>query len=169
MNLELIPVPLRDKPILDAVMQRYFSESSAFTGDRPDADGRFPYYYFDLYWTEDGRFPFLIRVDGAIAGLALVRTLAGGRDPLYQMAEFFILYTYRQRGIGRAAAVALFDRFPGRWEVAQHAGNAPGIAFWRRVIGDYTGGRFTETWRLDDGQEGPVQTFRSGPAASDDV
>jgi predicted acetyltransferase len=65
--------------------------------------------------------------------------------------------------VGRAAAVALFNRFPGRWEVAQLEANTAAQAFWRRVIGDYTGGDYTERWVDDDEHRGPAQTFRSGP------
>jgi predicted acetyltransferase len=51
---------------------------------------------------------------------------------------------YQRRGIGRRFAVTLFDRFPGRWLVGQLPKNERAIAFWRKVIGDYTGGNFEE-------------------------
>ena len=66
------------------------------------------------------------------------------------MAEFFVMSKYRRRGVGSEAARFAFDRFPGRWEVREMAANTPAQAFWRRVIGDYTGDNFTER-RLDDG------------------
>jgi predicted acetyltransferase len=142
-------------------MQLYLYDSAIYSGDEPDGRGQYPYDYFDLYWIEDGRFPFLITLDGRLVGLALVRLLEPGADPLYQMAEFFVMRPYQGRGVGRAAAVALFNRFPGRWEVAQHEANAAGQAFWRRVIGDFTGGDYAERRPDDDRQGGTVQTFRS--------
>jgi predicted acetyltransferase len=33
------------------------------------------------------------------------------------MSEFFVLRKYRRQGIGRTAAVELFERFPGPWRV----------------------------------------------------
>lgn len=161
MNVEVTPVPLIDKPVLAAVMQLYLYDSSDYTGDRLDDDGRYHYHYFDLYWTEEGRFPFLIRVDGQIAGLALVRSLAQDSVPLYQMAEFFVMRPHQGQGVGRAAAVTLFDRFPGRWEVGQHTGNPAGTTFWRRVIATYTGGQYSETFQDNGEHHGPVQHFRS--------
>lgn len=165
MKLDLIQIPLADKPVLAAVMQLYLYDTSDHTGDQLNDEGRYDYSYFDLYWVESGRYPFLIRVDGQIAGLALVRTLEAGLDPLYQMAEFFIMRVYRRRGVGRSAAFALFNRFPGRWEVGQEAANTAGIAFWRRIIAEYTGGQFTETFHADAERCGPAQRFRSGSNA----
>ena len=61
------------------------------------------------------------------------------------MAEFFVLRAWRGRGIGRRAVFALFDRFRGKWEISELPRNAAAISFWRRVIGEYGGGRYTET------------------------
>ena len=41
---------------------------------------------------------------------------------------------------------------PGEWLVQQSPENAPAQAFWRRVIGEYTDGDFTE---LPEGSEPP--------------
>jgi len=78
------------------------------------------------------------------------------------MAEFFVMRSYRRRGVGLAAAFAAFDRFKGPWEVRQRDENVAAIAFWRRAIHDYTRGNYREVrW---DGPEwtGVVQTFSTG-------
>jgi predicted acetyltransferase len=61
------------------------------------------------------------------------------------MSEFFVLRGHRGRGIGRRAVFALFDRFPGVWEISELPRNVPAIRFWRRVIGEYSHGRYRET------------------------
>ena len=76
------------------------------------------------------------------------------------MAEFFVLRGERRRGIGRAAALALFERFGGRWEVAQLRDNGPARAFWRTVITEYTGGRYEER-ATDSPVPGVKQLFRA--------
>lgn len=63
----------------------------------------------------------------------------------FRMAEFFVLRKHRGRGLGRRAVFTLFDRFRGKWEISELPRNAPAIRFWRRVIGEYSGGRYTET------------------------
>ena len=51
----------------------------------------------------------------------------------------------------------MFDAFPGKWEVTQLASNVEAQKFWRRVIGEYTGGRYEETPRPDG--RGVMQRF----------
>ena len=75
------------------------------------------------------------------------------------MAEFFVVRPLRGRGVGAAAARALFDRFGGRWEVRQTESNAPALAFWRAVIAAYTGGAFSESFQQTAAWRGPVQSF----------
>ena len=133
------------------MLELYHYDFTEYTDADVDPDGRFGYRYLDAYFTEPDRHPFLIRADGQLAGFALVRraTSAVGDYDVFDMAEFFVMRKYRRRGVGSEAARFAFDRFPGRWEVREMAANTPAQAFWRRVIGDYTGGNFTER-RLDD-------------------
>lgn len=63
----------------------------------------------------------------------------------FRMSEFFVLRRLRGQGVGRRAVFALFERFRGRWEISELIRNAPAIAFWRRVIGEYGVGRHDET------------------------
>jgi predicted acetyltransferase len=85
---------------------------------------------------------YVFVVDGARAGFAIV---ARAPCPVvtsyiqFRMAEFFVLRAYRRRGIGRRAAFVLFDRYPGRWELCEAAGNDGALAFWRAAIAEFTG------------------------------
>jgi predicted acetyltransferase len=65
-----------------------------------------------------------------------------GRD--YRMCEFFVLNRSRRRGVGRRAAHAVFAMFPGVWEVSELPRNTGAVAFWRRVVGEHTGGGFSD-------------------------
>jgi predicted acetyltransferase len=70
---------------------------------------------------------FFVRVDGVLAGFALVRNDAffageGTRD----ISEFFILRRHRRRGVGTEVARPVFDRYPGKWEVTQ-LDSGPGV------------------------------------------
>jgi predicted acetyltransferase len=89
----------------------------------------------------------IILASGERAGFAFVGQapfphMTPGLD--YHMAEFFILRKLRRTGIGRAAALAAFDRFPGTWEVIEMPRNTTAVRFWRRVIGEYTHGQFED-------------------------
>jgi predicted acetyltransferase len=97
---------------------------------------------------EDGDHPLIIVESGARVGFALVNQapfphMQPGMN--FRMAEFFVLRRHRGLGIGRRAVFTLFDRFRGKWEIVELARNAVAISFWRRVIGEYGGGRHHET------------------------
>ena len=65
------------------------------------ANDRFGYKHLPLYWSEPDRHPFLIKVDGRLAGLALVKRGSGVSDSqvVWDVGEFFIVRAYRRQGI----------------------------------------------------------------------
>jgi len=152
-----------DKTVLRNLMELYAYDFTEFDGCDVDVHGLYGYHRLDHYWTDEGRFPFLVRVDGKLAGFVLVRTLEEPADgPTHSIAEFFVLKKYRRQGVGRAVAQRVFDPFPGAWSVSQIASNRPAQAFWRKVIAEYTHGEYGETWQDDDEWHGPVQRFQAG-------
>ncbi|TAK56666.1 MAG: GNAT family N-acetyltransferase [Dehalococcoidia bacterium] len=161
MDVELVEATLAEKAALRRLLELYQYDFTEFTDEDVGADGRFGYGYLDAYLDEAHRHGFLIKAGGHLAGLVLVRRAASVDDDgdVMDMAEFFVMRKYRRRRVGSEAARLAFDRFAGRWEVREMAPNRPAQAFWRRVIGDYTGGRFDER-RLDDGRW-LVQSFDS--------
>ena len=169
MKIDVVAATVEDKLILRNLMQLYQYDFSKFDGADVDAHGLYNYNYLDNYWIEEERFPFLIRVDGAIAGFVLVRKLPPlDGDELHSLAEFFIMRKYRRRGVGHQAAHCIFDRFQTKWYVAQEAENLPSQLFWRRVIGQYTNGEYVEMQRPDDEGQGPMQFFSSNSAENRD-
>jgi len=113
-----------------------------------DERGRWRPDHLPSWLEDDGDHPLILVESGRGLGFALVnqapsRHLGPGVD--FRMSEFFVLGAHRRRGIGRRAVFALFDRFPGTWEISELPRNEPAIRFWRAVIGEYGGGRHRET------------------------
>ena len=151
MDITLIPAAFDDKTLMRSLMALYLYDFTEYTGDDINEHGAFEYHYLDSYWVEEDRHPFLLLVDGKIAGFVLVRDTKDEAGAVtHHLAEFFVMRKYRRQKIGRAAARQAFDHFPGKWEVLQIPNNLPGQAFWRKVIGEYTGGNYTEK-TLEDG------------------
>ncbi len=153
------------RSVIANLMELYLYELSDVDGRPIGEDGCYGYATLDAYWCEAGRYPFLVRADGQLAGFALVmeQRLLDGASPGHLIAEFFVLRAHRRQGIGARVAAALFDRFPGPWLVSEHAGNARAVAFWRAVIGRYTGGAYEEeAWVEPDGTPCVGQRFESG-------
>jgi len=153
--------------VVEHLFPLYIHDMSEFVGCDVEDDGRFAIpASLASYWTGPDaaqRHPFLVRVDGKLAGFALVRQIAA--DPVtYDMGEFFILRRYRRAGLGRHVAFRLFDRFAGDWEVRELPANIKAQSFWRRIIGDYTFSEFTEGQEFFAAYEREfvVQRFRAG-------
>lgn len=142
-TIELLPADQQDKPIVQNLGRFYVYEFTGFTGWRCGEDGLYGCRDLSGYW--DTGHPYLLRVADELAGFAIVDRAAGDDEIDYYIAEFFVLARFQRRGVGRFAAHTLFDRFPGRWEVAQLPGYQRAIRFWRTVIDEYTQGHFEET------------------------
>jgi predicted acetyltransferase len=154
-----------DEPVLAGLAELYQYDFTEFTSEDVGDDGRFGSAFLARYWAEPDRYAFIARVGGKLAGFALVRRGSElGVEPLpWDMVEFFVMKKYRRHGVGRAMAFTLFDRFRGPWQVREIAPNAPAQAFWRRIIREYTDGRFDERRYDEDAWRGPVQFFESSP------
>jgi predicted acetyltransferase len=165
-NVQITAAGPEDQARLGALFELYAYDFSEILGLDVGDDGRFRPPALDAYWTDPRRHPFLIRIDERLGGFALVqeRSRLTGEDGVRDVAEFFVMRRYRRRGIGERAARWLFDRFRGRWEVRQKAENEAATAFWRRVIGRYSGGRFEDVVWDDARWRGPVQLFDSAAA-----
>jgi predicted acetyltransferase len=135
-GVEVLPAAPEQEPVLANLLELYAHDFSPYLDLRLQPDGRFGYPSLPLYWREESRFPFLVKVDGHLAGFALVSrgSRISGEPRVWDMAEFFIVRGYRKRGIGAAVAREIWRRFPGAWEVRVLESNQPARAFWAAAI-----------------------------------
>jgi predicted acetyltransferase len=130
--------------------------------------GMFPAYHeregelLARWFADDSSHPLIIMKDERPVGFALVsRPLRSQRDKIdYCMAEFYVVPSARRLGVGRDAARLIFNRFAGVWEVTEFLYNKPAVAFWRSIVGEYTGGKYRESTTLGEVR----QVFRSANA-----
>jgi predicted acetyltransferase len=164
MNVQVTPATGREERArLLALFELYVYDFSEMLRLDVGADGRFHGPALEAYWADARCHPFLVRVGEKLAGFALVqqRSRLSGDESVFDMDQFFVLRRYRRSGVGQQMAAWLFDHFRGVWEVREKAENVGGIAFWRRIIGRYTGARFEELLLDDERWRGPVQRFDS--------
>jgi predicted acetyltransferase len=151
-------------PMLGNLLELYVHDLSEVFPVELGPDGRFGYEKLPLYWAEPVvRHAFLIKQGRHVAGFALAtRGSPASEDPEdLDVAEFFVLRRYRRSGIGRQAAMALWDSVPGHWVVRVSEANRVGLAFWSEVIRAYTSGDFVERVQPDDSQRWRVFRFAS--------
>lgn len=148
-GVRLAPVPQVQREVLARLLQLYIYDFTEFEPRPLDEEGHYPYAYLDEYWAPapgEARFAYFIRLeDGELAGFVLIRALNG----VNIMSEFFVMRPHRRHHIGAAAALLALRAHPGQWVVHEHPRNLPAQAFWRMVIGEATGGRFTEQLEPD--------------------
>ena len=138
-KIDLQVASAAERSVVENLLQLYvhdFSEhwSGMAQGELGD-DGRFAPYPLDAYWRDEDAVPLLLRHAGRIVGFALVNRAGHMAQALDRnMAEFFIARKHRRAGLGQAAAMAIFSRYPGQWETAVARRNVGGLTFWRRAI-----------------------------------
>jgi len=157
-----------ERPLLERMLQLYFYDFSEFDHDDLDEGGLYPIERYDRYGQETGYDAWILRVDGKPAGFALVDLNSPWPESQerHHIHEFHVLRAYRRRGFGRTMAHAIFDHYPGPWQIEQIGPNADAQSFWKRVVANFTGDRFTE--RVIEGRRFPlfVQEFDTNDQAN---
>lgn len=156
MNVEVISATADQQPVLANLLELYIHDFSEFFAVEIGEGGRFIYPSLHLYWTEPDRHPFLIRVDGNLAGFALLRQ---NPDSVWDMVEFFILRGYRRHGLGSEAAHRIWQKFPGRWQVRVMESNVSALHFWARAVATFAGGPIAPIHTGDAGAAWTVFAF----------
>lgn len=107
MQIEVASAKESEQPILANLWELYCYDFSEILSSDVGRDGRFgDRRGFERHWTDPRRHPFIIRVDGRLAGFVLVRRHSDltGDDAVADMAEFFVMRKYRKLGVGERAA-----------------------------------------------------------------
>ena len=147
-----------DFPALEQMLELYQYDLSDIWLQDLDARAR---YGFDLTRHEraDRSRAYVARDGSQYVGFALTAPAIVTRTEGTWMEQFFILKRYRRSGAGRALARHVLLSHPGPWELGQIAGNTAAHSFWRQVIGELTGGQFTELQVTEGWWQGVVQQF----------
>lgn len=164
MQLSIHQARPEDFVALEQLLELYQYDLSDIWLQDLDAQGR---YGFDLtrHRKATTSRAYLARVDSQYVGFALTAPAIVTRTEGTWMEQFFILKRYRRSGAGRALARHVLLANPGLWELGQIAGNKVAYAFWRKVIGEVTGGQFTELQVTEGWWQGVVQQFEVRNAA----
>lgn len=151
MNITLNIATDADKVIVQNLGRFYVYDMSRYCGFSPGwetpPNGLFEDRDRSSYW-EESNHAFLIRVDNELAGFVLVNKIGSTPDVDWHMGEFFVVSKFQGKGVGRYAARQIFDQFPGIWEVDQMPENTAAIAFWEKVVDEYTDGKFQKEQKL---------------------
>jgi predicted acetyltransferase len=134
-TISLQPISRDEAPTLRNLFELYAHDFSETVPLELHENGRFDVPVPDRWWDDAGHFPFFIRESGRLFGFALARrgSRISAATDVMDVAEFFVVRGARGRGVGAAAAHALFAAFPGRWEIRVRHTNTQALRFWARV------------------------------------
>jgi len=147
-EIKLIPASLKDYPTIQNMARFYVYDMSQYLGDEEGwecpENGLYECIDFKKYWQTDDAFPFLIRYENELAGFVIIDKKGSETKIDFNVAQFFILRKFKNKGIGKYVVHNCFDQFRGVWEVMVIPGNEGAYQFWRSVIKEYTNSQFSE-------------------------
>jgi len=159
MNVDIEGVQLNEEHILRNMFEFYDYEFSQYLNFELNKEGLFRKAPVTEYLSNDEFNSFFIKSDGTLLGFVIVKmTNSNPSKPSFEIEQFFILKKYNGKGIGKQAAIKIFDRYKGNWKVTQVERNYPAQAFWRNVIKHYTNNLYTETY---DDKRRSIQEFNN--------
>lgn len=93
------------------------------------------YFFFERYWLDSDRWPYIIVKDERTAGFALINTWSpSGKGTDFAVAEFYVLPEFRGTGVGKQAFSSLLRTRSGNWELSVMSNNEAGKAFWEKAL-----------------------------------
>ncbi len=141
MEVELKGIPVEKKETLNNLLEKYNYEFSQYDQAPFDDEGLFHYPYLDQYWSEAGRYPYFIIVDHKLAGFVLInRHGACDRPVNWSVAEFFVSYPYRRKGVATIIMERIFKLHQGFWHIKYHPKNAANKIFWNKLVRSVSNG-----------------------------
>jgi predicted acetyltransferase len=151
MKIELELINIKDKNILKDMLWDYERE---IVGEKAEE-----YKYLEDYFEKPNRFPYFIKVDGEIAGFALINSYLLVLTEGKTISEFYVKKEFRKSGVGSESAKQIFIQSPGKWEVRQIFENPIAHSFWLKSISEVTNNNFEEVEMNDEKWKGWIQTF----------
>lgn len=159
-NIELIRIMKKDKKVLENLISLYLHDLSEFADDlKIDENGLFEYEGLELYYTSDELMAYFITLDHEIIGLVFINTgkyAPQGVD--YSINEFFILKSYRRKGLSKLAINEFMKNHHGTYEIIQFENNITAVNFWHKYLKS-EGITYKETKEFSDGFEVYQQVF----------
>ncbi len=135
-SLSLRAATVADTDVLFHLMQFYYFEASAWSGEALRADGLYDCDRADVEASlrEEPDWARLLWRDGALVGFVLVDLVDVEGRMLPELADLFVLPPYRRQGIAAQVIAALVRPGTGQWLLATFARDVDAHAFWSRNL-----------------------------------
>ena len=162
-KLKLIKVhDIKTAPFAN-LQQLYEFEFAPITKEKTNIDGLYDQEKIKKNWSQLGYDAYLIYLENMPIGFAVINlsSMINEDRTTRDVAEFFVMPAYRKSGVGKWAAINLFNTYKTKWEVRQLPGLEYAKAFWDSVIREYTFNNFESLTVDDSSWKGYIQKFSS--------
>ncbi|POA49016.1 GNAT family N-acetyltransferase [Pseudomonas sp. MPR-ANC1] len=150
-TIELHPAQRDELQIIENLMQFYMYDFSQWLPLKLAEHGFFSIQPKDDYWRHPATRPFLIRVDGELAGFVTVDDTTHIAGAKHNIGYFFLTRRFRGQGVAQFVVSALLSKIPGQWQIFHIDANRPAQRFWAGLIPALSGSEFTQQQREVDG------------------
>ncbi|MFJ2325626.1 GNAT family N-acetyltransferase [Pseudomonas sp. NPDC087690] len=150
-NIELHPAQRDELEIIENLMQFYMYDFSEWLPLKLASHGFFSIQPKTDYWHHPATQPFLIQVDGELAGFVSVDNEIHIPGAEHNIGYFFLARRFRGQGVAQFVVSALLSRIPGQWQIFHIDANLPAQRFWAGLIPQISGGECTLQQREVDG------------------
>jgi predicted acetyltransferase len=149
----------KDLPCIENLMQFYNYDLSQHYPIHLAEHGLYALRPKTAYWAKPEVVPFIVRVDGVVAGFAVVDDAVQCDRSKFNMGYFFIAQAHRGSGVGSYVLRALLTRFIGRWEIYHLAKNTQAARFWSGALSKHVVGPITHSQEIIDNESCVLYQF----------
>ncbi|RON52229.1 GNAT family N-acetyltransferase [Pseudomonas frederiksbergensis] len=142
-SIELHAAQRDELETIENLMQFYVYDFSEWLPLKLGEHGLFNIQPKPGYWRNPATQPFLIKVDGELAGFVTVDDDIHVAGAEFNIGYFFVSRRFRGQGVAKFVVSALLSRLPGQWQIFHIDVNQPAQRFWAHVIPVLTLGEFT--------------------------
>ena len=135
-GLTLSAASVADTDVLHRLLQLYYFEASAWSGEQIAPDGTYDCARADVEANlrDTPTWAQLLWLDGVLCGFVLVDEVEHEGQRIPELADLFVLPTHRGKGIAREVVARLVLPGSGRWLLATFRNDTAAHAFWRRNL-----------------------------------
>jgi len=165
-SIELHAAQRDELETIENLMQFYTYDFSEWLPLKLGEHGFFNIQPKQDYWRKPATRPFLIKVDGELAGFVTVDDETQMASAEFNIGYFFVSRRFRGQGVAKFVASTLLSRFPGQWQIFHIDANQPARLFWAHVMPALAQGNVTTHQLAVDGYPCTLYRFESPAAGS---
>jgi predicted acetyltransferase len=162
-TIELHPTQRDDLQTLENLMQFYTYDLSEWLPLSLADHGFFSLQALSDYWRNPAIHPFVIHVNGELAGFVTVDNATHLPGAEHNIGYLFIARRFRGQGVATFVASTLLSRFHGQWQILHLAANLPAAQFWKAAIPRLTADVFSQHHLIIDANPCIGYRFASSP------